>query len=146
MSPNVEVGHVADKWMVIFAPDAPPDLVNHIELGSGVLSYYRRVVIDSTLSQPPEFTTRHELAGYVLAYGIRPRGVGTQPRPLTSILVIHAPILPILVILTAYPTFAFIRGPLRRYRRRKRGLCLRCGYNLEGNVSGVCPECGEEAG
>ncbi len=41
-----------------------------------------------------------------------------------------------------YPTIAFIRGPLRRWRRRRRGLCLKCGYNLEGNVSGVCPECG----
>ena len=27
-------------------------------------------------------------------------------------------------------------------RRRKNGLCLQCGYNLTGNVSGVCPECG----
>lgn len=41
-----------------------------------------------------------------------------------------------------YPVVAFIFGPLRRYRRRKRGLCLKCGYNLTGNVSGVCPECG----
>lgn len=23
-----------------------------------------------------------------------------------------------------------------------RGLCVRCGYDLTGNVSGVCPECG----
>ncbi len=42
-----------------------------------------------------------------------------------------------------YPALAFIRGPLRRHRRRKRGLCVRCGYNLTGNVSGRCPECGE---
>ncbi len=42
----------------------------------------------------------------------------------------------------AYPTIAFIRGPLRRWRRRRKGLCIRCGYNLEGNVSGVCSECG----
>lgn len=41
-----------------------------------------------------------------------------------------------------YPVLAFIRGPLRRYRRRRRGLCVRCGYNLTGNVSGICPECG----
>ena len=27
-------------------------------------------------------------------------------------------------------------------RRLERGLCLRCGYNLAGNTSGVCPECG----
>ena len=46
------------------------------------------------------------------------------------------------ILFSAYPTIAFIRGPLRRWRRRKRGLCIRCGYNLEGNVSGTCPECG----
>ena len=49
----------------------------------------------------------------------------------------------LLVLFGAYPVTAFIRGPLRRWRRRKRGLCIRCGYNLEGNVSGVCSDCGE---
>ncbi len=27
-------------------------------------------------------------------------------------------------------------------RRRRLGCCRKCGYNLTGNVSGVCPECG----
>jgi hypothetical protein len=45
-------------------------------------------------------------------------------------------------LFAAYPAIAFIRGPVRRYRRRKRCCCLKCGYNLTGNVSGVCPECG----
>jgi purine-cytosine permease-like protein len=27
-------------------------------------------------------------------------------------------------------------------RRRRGGFCRHCGYNLRGNVSGVCPECG----
>ena len=27
--------------------------------------------------------------------------------------------------------------------RRTNGLCVNCGYDLKGNVSGVCPECGE---
>jgi hypothetical protein len=27
-------------------------------------------------------------------------------------------------------------------RRRAGGQCLSCGYDLRGNVSGVCPECG----
>jgi hypothetical protein len=31
----------------------------------------------------------------------------------------------------------------RRMRRQSQGLCIRCGYNLKGNVSGCCPECGE---
>lgn len=28
-------------------------------------------------------------------------------------------------------------------RRRRRGLCLRCGYDLTGNASGNCSECGQ---
>ena len=28
--------------------------------------------------------------------------------------------------------------------RREIGLCVRCGYDLTGNVSGVCPECGTQ--
>lgn len=42
----------------------------------------------------------------------------------------------------AYPTVALIRGPVRRRRRRRRGLCTECGYDLTGNESGVCAECG----
>ena len=30
-----------------------------------------------------------------------------------------------------------------RWLRRKHGLCVRCGYNLTGNTSGICSECGE---
>jgi hypothetical protein len=41
-----------------------------------------------------------------------------------------------------YPGLAFICGPFRRWRRHGRALCTNCGYNLTGNVSGVCPECG----
>jgi hypothetical protein len=32
--------------------------------------------------------------------------------------------------------------PLRRYRRRRRGLCVKCAYDLRGAVSDRCPECG----
>ena len=30
-------------------------------------------------------------------------------------------------------------------RRRAPGLCIKCGYDLRGNASGVCPECGAAA-
>jgi len=30
----------------------------------------------------------------------------------------------------------------RAVLRAKQGLCVNCAYNLEGNESGVCPECG----
>jgi hypothetical protein len=31
---------------------------------------------------------------------------------------------------------------VRRRRRSRRGCCERCAYDLTGNASGVCPECG----
>jgi hypothetical protein len=37
------------------------------------------------------------------------------------------------------------RGRLEKWRRFVPGHCQKCGYNLTGNVSGVCPECGEKA-
>lgn len=53
------------------------------------------------------------------------------------------PLSPFLILFSLYPAIAFVRGLLRRWQRRGRGLSIRCGYILEGNVSGVCPECGE---
>ena len=32
----------------------------------------------------------------------------------------------------------------RRVIRRKRGLCLKCGYDLRGAEHEVCPECGAD--
>jgi hypothetical protein len=46
------------------------------------------------------------------------------------------------VLLALYPTIAFIRSSIRRWRRRGHGLCVKCSYDLTGNESGVCPECG----
>jgi hypothetical protein len=39
--------------------------------------------------------------------------------------------------------YVFFERPARQaLSRREHGLCLACGYDLTGNVSGVCPECG----
>ncbi|UCE59988.1 MAG: hypothetical protein JSU63_21405 [Phycisphaerales bacterium] len=35
-----------------------------------------------------------------------------------------------------------VQGPVLRWQRQRRGLCIYCGYNLTGNRSGRCPECG----
>jgi hypothetical protein len=35
------------------------------------------------------------------------------------------------------------RKSRQRAHRVARGLCVRCGYNLHGNASMICPECGE---
>ncbi len=53
------------------------------------------------------------------------------------------------VLFAAYPVVAVIVPNLRSFRRAHReqdGLCVECGYDLTGNVSGVCPECGRMLG
>ena len=45
-------------------------------------------------------------------------------------------------ILTAAGLTPILGGPVRRRWRRWRGACVWCGYNLWGNRSGRCPECG----
>jgi hypothetical protein len=58
---------------------------------------------------------------------------------------VYFPFWAVVLILGAYPAIALIRQPARRRRyRREHGLCVKCGYDLTGNVSGVCPECGAE--
>lgn len=52
------------------------------------------------------------------------------------------PLWPAFPLLAIYPAIAFVRGPVRGWRRRRKGLCIRCSYDLTGNVSGICPECG----
>jgi uncharacterized paraquat-inducible protein A len=50
-----------------------------------------------------------------------------------------------LVAMTAVSAFhvaRWIRATVTAARRRTRRLCLGCGYDLNGNVSGRCPECG----
>jgi hypothetical protein len=51
----------------------------------------------------------------------------------------------LVLLLGFYPAFAFTVRSVRLRRRRKRNQCIHCGYDLTGNVSGICPECGRAA-
>jgi hypothetical protein len=46
------------------------------------------------------------------------------------------------VLLCVVPSFILIRRVRRTRRWAATGRCVQCGYNLTGNVSGICPECG----
>lgn len=47
----------------------------------------------------------------------------------------------VVFLFTIAPALWFAR--FVRHRRRSRPGCCACGYDLTGNVSGVCPECGK---
>ena len=49
---------------------------------------------------------------------------------------------PIILLLVVSQLLLMRRTVFLPHRRRMRGMCTRCGYDLTGNTSGVCPECG----
>jgi hypothetical protein len=51
----------------------------------------------------------------------------------------------LLLLFGVYPTVQFVRKKRQEYQKTRRlehGQCNACGYDLTGNTSGVCPECG----
>ena len=57
--------------------------------------------------------------------------------PPVSVLLLAA-----LVLAASYAAYRVEHSPELEEQRRAKGLCTRCGYDLTGNLSGVCPECG----
>lgn len=52
-------------------------------------------------------------------------------------------LIPIAILACAYPALCFVRWTVRKRRRRQLPTgCPRCNYDLTGNESGTCPECG----
>ncbi len=45
-------------------------------------------------------------------------------------------------LLLAYPIFVVLKDAFRR-RQQVPGLCVHCHYDLTGNTTGICPECGK---
>ena len=45
--------------------------------------------------------------------------------------------------ISAYPAFVALRRIRQHWRSRREECCRECGYDLTGNESGVCPECGK---
>lgn len=55
---------------------------------------------------------------------------------------IEVPLWLLALLFSVLPVSAVVRGPMRSGYRRARGRCGHCGYDLTGNTSGRCPECG----
>lgn len=68
---------------------------------------------------------------------------GRDTLPQVTYLIIYAPFWWVAVFLALYPIYGGLyRSLILPRSRRRRGLCVLCGYDLTGNTSGQCPECG----
>jgi hypothetical protein len=104
---------------------------------------------------PPASPSANWVRSPAIAYG----NGGWRPHSLTSRLGfdaanVHYPTWAISGVLAPAWFLALVAAALPaawvlRWRRRRRirrpGLCRSCGYDLTGNLSGVCPECGTGA-
>lgn len=73
------------------------------------------------------------------------KGIGGLWRPRVSLSTLRSTVLIPFWIPTCLfgGLLAYFCSPLHKRRQRRRAsLCESCGYDLTGNVSGVCPECG----
>lgn len=100
--------------------------------------YVNRWYYNTSITAPT--TRRWRQLGFSFKFGMNR---GRQPP--YSLWLLEIPLWCPIVLLGTYPTIAFIRGPLCRWRRLNKGMCIKCGYDLTGNVSGICPECGNKA-
>jgi len=59
---------------------------------------------------------------------------------------VHLPLWFLFLLFAIKPTWSLIAWQRRRKRAAAPGhpLCTECGYDLHGNTSAVCPECGRE--
>ena len=48
------------------------------------------------------------------------------------------------IMVATMPAVILFRRQWDREQRAKNNQCIDCGYNLAGNRSGVCPECGRK--
>ena len=96
------------------------------------------------LSAPPHIRTR-------LGFGQQRGRFFSNPIPSANGTVrrtgpVYITAIPLYPISTAFALLPLLWsiGALRRWRRRREGRCVTCGYNLTSNTTGVCPECGTQ--
>lgn len=90
--------------------------------------------------------SEHRCAGYGWAFASRVGMADESDIYVRSRALAFSFVYPLIIaiVLAVYPVQVLIRGPLRRWRWVRHGLCIACGYDLRGNESGVCPECGTD--
>lgn len=128
--------------------------VNSLEFGlSGGAVSFIRYRTDEMSIIPDNTPYFHEFAGAMIAYGdgmpgfcggsgleVSAASLGFTTMPVVKWYGAWIPLWMVLVVTASHIAFVVLR--MHRRRRRLPHACMSCAYDLTGNESGVCPECG----
>ena len=112
--------------------------------GNGVLSL---MVMPTPMYDPP-LSTPSDIPKYGIIsvthtldipWRLLPRYSYFDIQSFMFVLPLHI-LLAVLLPAVIYPMLPIVK----KRHRRKHGLCVKCAYDLTGNESGTCPECGTE--
>lgn len=120
----------------------PQHLLQEVRAGKDGTEFYD---VDLKIARYSESLTPGWTSGKLTAGGTVQPDAGSW-RHTTSL---DLPLWLALALASPYPFFTFFKSVIAARSRRRRGaagLCVSCGYNLFGNVTGRCPECGTRVG
>ncbi|MBN2445765.1 MAG: hypothetical protein JXO22_03515 [Phycisphaerae bacterium] len=146
---------LAAAFVLLIAAVSPQTCCRRIQLGKGVyaglldrnggciwLSNQSEPYLGSIISLSP--STQPTTTGFGYVAGIYYRHhTWTWPQYDTWWTLCMSSWYPI-IIFAVLPTIWLLRRWLARQRRLLYNACHNCGYNLTGNVTGRCPECGTD--
>lgn len=114
-----------------------------------IKNHYKGPSLINVITNPSQMIYRKEMWGHRIMIHLFANAVYTDGQltidtsaPVIKSTGIRIPFWEFIVLLMIYPTIVFYRGPLQHWRRSRKGLCIHCGYNLTGNTTGICSECG----
>jgi hypothetical protein len=124
-----------EKQSHVFMAGQMDSMLQRYVIESNAPIPYRQAVAWRANSRPMSADRLLELLrgeGFFFNYNAEP----------TREMILQVPLWMLILLFGVFPTYALIARRVREHIRIERGQCLKCGYNLTGNTSGVCPECG----